>query len=132
MIFLAVLVWFYRIPPWLWTTYIPGWMSGFGDVIEALWQIEFWRTVALTGRFDPVSLAGMYPLGLHQFSIAHVGTGLLLLPASPLVGSAAALNIGFVVSHITMRRRTGLSISHAFPIRHIHGPRRSSSRSVVC
>lgn len=100
VIFLAVLVWFYRIPPWLWRTHIPGWMSGFGDVIEALWQIEFWRTVALTGRFDPVSLAGMYPLGLHQFSIAHVGTGLLLLPASLLVGSAAALNIGFVASHV--------------------------------
>ncbi len=98
--FFAVLVWFYRIPPWMWTTHIPGQMSGFGDVIEALWQIEFWRTAALTGQFDPISLAGMYPLGIHQFSIAHVGTGLLLLPVSLLVGSAAALNIGFVASHI--------------------------------
>lgn len=91
-IFLAVLVWFYRIPPWMWSTHLPQ----RGDPLEALWQIEFWRSTVLTGDFQIVSTSAMYPLGVHQMTIAHAGVGLLLLPFSLTFGSAVALNTGFV------------------------------------
>lgn len=94
--FIAVLVWFYRIPPWMWATHMPP----PPDPLEALWQIEFWRHAVLTADFDLVSVTAMYPLGLHQMTIAHSGTGLLLLPIALLVGSATALNVGFVGGQI--------------------------------
>jgi hypothetical protein len=67
-IFLAVLVWFYRIPPWMWATYMP---YGAGDMLEALWQIDFWRRAVLTRELQPVITSAMYPLGMHVMTIAH-------------------------------------------------------------
>ena len=92
-IFLAVLVWFYRIPPWMWATYMP---YGAGDMLEALWQIDFWRRAVLTRELQPVITSAMYPLGMHVMTIAHNGVGFLLLPISLIAGSAVALNAGFV------------------------------------
>lgn len=91
--FLVVLVWFYRIPPWLWATHLPE----IADGLEALWQISFWRDAVLRGKFDLVSLSGMYPLGVHQMTVAHAGLGLLLLPIALIAGSAVAVNVGFVI-----------------------------------
>lgn len=92
IIFLVTLVWFYRIPPWRWTTYLPG----SGDVLEALWQTNFWRDMLISGSFQLVSPVAFYPLGMHQMVLAHVGTGLLLLPVSMIVGGIAAINVGSV------------------------------------
>lgn len=91
-VFLAVLVWFYRNSPWLWTTHLPM----LGDVLEAFWQTDFWRNVALSGEFQPISKEAFYPLGVHQMSVAHAGVGLLLLPIALVAGSATAVNAGFV------------------------------------
>ena len=90
--FLAVLVWFYRIPPWMWATHLPDRI----DPLEALWQIDFWRNAVLTHEFQPVSVSAMYPLGLHQMTVAHAGVGFILLPISLIAGSAVALNAGWV------------------------------------
>ncbi len=87
-----VLVWFYPIPPWMWTSHMPGY---FGDIVEALWQIDLWRNAVLTFQFDPVTPSA-YPVGLNHLSIGHAGTGLLLLPLSLPFGSAFALNAGWV------------------------------------
>lgn len=92
LVFLAVLVWFYRNPPGLWTTHLPA----LGDVLEAFWQTDFWRNTVLSGEFQPISKEALYPLGVHQMSIAHAGVGLLLLPISIVAGSAVAVNMGFV------------------------------------
>lgn len=93
--FLTVCAWFYRIPPWMWSTHATQAIK-WGDPLEALWQIELWRQAVLTGQFGLVTLSGMYPLGLHHMTIAHAGTGLLLLPFSLALGSAVALNLGLV------------------------------------
>ncbi|MCS7060930.1 MAG: hypothetical protein RMN25_07155 [Anaerolineae bacterium] len=89
---MGVLIWFYRTPPWMWTTHFPA----YGDVLEAIWQTDFWRDAVLNRSFDPVSPVAMYPLGMHQMVLAHIGTGLLLLPISLATGSGVAVNIGFV------------------------------------
>lgn len=95
-IFFSFLAWFYRVPPWMWTTHLPQ----YGDVLEALWQVDFWRTAVLSGRLDPVSFAAMWPIGTHMFSIAHNGVSLLLLVFSIPFGSTAAVNLGFVTSYL--------------------------------
>ena len=90
--FLAALAWFYRNPLWMWATHLPG----SGDVLEALWQTDFWRNAALSGAFQPVSQEAMYPVGMHQMVLAHAGAGLLLLPVALVANSAVAVNLGFV------------------------------------
>lgn len=92
VVFLATLVWFYQVPPWMWHTHL----HAGGDVIEAVWQASFWRDVLLSGSFDPVSREMVYPVGAHQFVEAHVGPGFLLLPVSLGLSSVVAVNVGFV------------------------------------
>ncbi|MDW8293333.1 MAG: hypothetical protein RML84_09610, partial [Anaerolineae bacterium] len=49
--FFAYLAWFYRVLPWQWGTHL----HAYGDVVEALWQTEFWRRAVLSGDFNLVS-----------------------------------------------------------------------------
>ena len=95
-LFAILLIWFYRIPPWMWHDHLPS----YGDPLEALWQIDFWRTVVLTQNFEPLHVSAAYPVGIHQLTVAHAGISLFLLPLSILFGSAVALNIGFLLSFI--------------------------------
>lgn len=97
VIFGAVLVWFDRTPPSIWTTHLP---AAHNDILEALWQTDFWRSTVLNGVFQPVSPVAFYPLGVHQMVLAHIGTGLLLLPISLIAGSVVAVNIGDVAGLI--------------------------------
>lgn len=96
LLFVLYLAWFYRVPPWLWFSHLPK----YGDVVEALWQIEFWRNAVVRGELNPVSYAAMWPIGTHLFTIAHNGVALLLLPVALLFGSTFAVNFGFVASHV--------------------------------
>ncbi|MFN4294809.1 MAG: hypothetical protein ACK4JD_11830 [Thermoflexales bacterium] len=92
LIFLAMLAWFYRLPPWMWNTHL----HYGGDTIEAVWQANFWRDAVLSGDFNLISREMAYPMGTHQFVEAHSGPGLLLLPFSLAFGGTVAVNIGFV------------------------------------
>ncbi len=92
LLFLAVLAWFYRLPPWMWSTHL----HYGGDVIEAVWQANFWRDAVLSGDFNLISREMAYPVGTHQLVEAHSGPGLLLLPISLAFGGTAAVNVGFV------------------------------------
>ncbi len=92
LVFLAVLAWFYRLPPWMWSTHL----HYGGDTIEAVWQANFWRDAVLSGDFNLISREMAYPVGTHQFIEAHSGPGLLLLPVSLAFGGTAAVNVGFV------------------------------------
>lgn len=96
VVFVSYLVWLYRVPPWMWSTHLPN----PGDILEAVWQVGFWRTAVLSGKLDPVSFAAMWPIGTHISSVAHSGVGLLLLVFSIPFGSVAAVNIGFVTSYL--------------------------------
>lgn len=96
LIFTVFLIWFYRVPPWMWSTHLPQ----YGDVVEALWQTDFWRRAIHSGELDLVSFAAMWPIGTHIFSIAHNGVGLLLLLVSIPFGSISAVNLGFILGFV--------------------------------
>ncbi len=88
ILFFAFLIWFYRIPPWRWSQYIPE----HGDALEALWHINIWRETVLRGDYSFVDISAMYPLGLHHATIAHFGVGFLSLPISVISNGAFATN----------------------------------------
>ena len=92
--FFACLVWFYRIPPWMWSTHIPE----YGDVLEVLWCIDTWREAILKGDFSFTTISSAYPLGLHYAMIAHFGVGFLALPISIAINSIFAVNFIYLIS----------------------------------
>jgi hypothetical protein len=96
VLFSAFLIWFYKIPPWMWNQYIPE----HGDALEALWQINLWREAVLRGDYSFVDVSAMYPLGLHHATIAHFGVGFLSLPISIITNSMFATNFIYLASLI--------------------------------